>query len=341
MKRCIELALKGAGNTAPNPMVGSVLVYENRIIGEGFHEQYGGPHAEVNCLRSVRPEHEPLISGSTLYVSLEPCSHYGKTPPCTSLILEHKIPRVVIGCSDPFPEVNGRGIKILQDAGVEVLSGILEAECLEINKRFIFNVLHQRPYVILKWASTANNMIGSLSGDRLMITGDLSNRLVHKWRSEEAAIMVGTNTALKDDPSLNVRHWSGNSPVRVIVDLQLRLPSSLKIFDDTAPTIILNTIRDEEIGTTRYIRLSPDKTGIDSILVALQELRLQSILVEGGARLLQSFIDAGCWNEARVIVNESLAIDAGVHAPALTGSRAMGTELLGADRVHYFIRQNS
>jgi diaminohydroxyphosphoribosylaminopyrimidine deaminase / 5-amino-6-(5-phosphoribosylamino)uracil reductase len=339
MKRCIELALKGAGRVAPNPMVGSVLVHNDEIIGEGFHEFYGGPHAEVNCIQSVDPENQHLIPSSTLYVSLEPCAHYGKTPPCTELILDKKIPSVVIGCRDPFPEVNGKGIGILQQAGVDVQAGVLEMECKELNKRFFFTVEQQRPYVILKWASTANGMIASTEGSRLMISNALSNRLVHRWRSEEAAIMVGTNTALADDPALNVRHWKGKSPIRVVVDRKLRLPGHLKVFDQSVSTIILNSVKEEQDSKLIHVRVGDDN--VHSMLAALQELRIQSVLVEGGAALLQSFINAGCWNEARVIINETLTVPQGVHAPQLNYARLVNTQSLGTDRIHHFIRQIS
>lgn len=318
-------------------MVGSVLVHNNKIIGEGYHEEYGGPHAEVNCIRSVHPENEQLISSSTLYVSLEPCSHFGKTPPCTDLILEKKIPHVVIGCTDPFPEVNGRGIRILREAGVNVESGILELECIELNKRFFFTVQNQRPYIILKWAATANGMIASSKGDRLMVSNALTNRLVHRWRSEEAAIMVGTNTAMADDPSLNVRHWKGKSPVRVVIDRALRLPRHLKIFDQSVSTIILNSVKEEKQSKLMHVKLEDDN--INAILTALHELKIQSVLVEGGSALLKSFISAGCWNEARVITNETLTVPGGISAPQLTDAHLLRTETLRTDRIHYFIRQ--
>ena len=341
MERCIELALRGAGKVAPNPMVGSVLVYDHMIIGEGYHEQYGGPHAEVNCIRSVKPEHEHLIALSTLYVSLEPCSHFGKTPPCTNLILEKKIPRVVIGCTDPFPEVNGRGIRILREAGVEVESGILEQECKELNKRFFFNIQHQRPYIILKWASTLNGKIASADKPRLMISNALTNRLVHRWRAEEAAILVGTNTALADDPSLNVRHWTGKSPVRIVIDRQLRLPGHLKLFDQSVPTIVLNTIKDEKNDQLHFVKIKDGNDTVSSIVSALQDLKIQSVLVEGGSALLQSFINAGFWNEARVIINETLTVSDGLSAPQLTNADVVKTAQVGTDRIHYFIRQTS
>jgi diaminohydroxyphosphoribosylaminopyrimidine deaminase / 5-amino-6-(5-phosphoribosylamino)uracil reductase len=287
MQRCLELAKKGAGYVAPNPMVGAVLVHEDKIIGEGWHQQYGEAHAEVNCIASVKEEDRSLIAQSTMYVSLEPCAHFGKTPPCVDLIVQHKVPKVIIGCRDPFEEVNGKGIEKLRAAGVEVIAGVLENECKELNKRFFTYHTKQRPYIILKWAQTADGKIASLNPsegrtsdsdkteidyssqiihqnkttsviaeagspplegreaavERLLISNEYSNRLVHKWRSEEAAILVGTNTALLDDPELTTRLWPGPSPVRLVLDRDLKLPSSLKIFNQEVKTIIFNCIK--------------------------------------------------------------------------------------------------
>ncbi|MDQ6764196.1 MAG: bifunctional diaminohydroxyphosphoribosylaminopyrimidine deaminase/5-amino-6-(5-phosphoribosylamino)uracil reductase RibD, partial [Bacteroidota bacterium] len=221
MNRCIQLAKIAEGNVAPNPMVGAILVHENKIIGEGFHKKYGEPHAEANCINNVRDEHKNLIEQSTLYVSLEPCSHYGKTPPCADLIVQKKIPKVIIGCQDIFKEVAGKGIQKLNDAGIETTVGVLEKECSELNKRFFIFHQKQRPYIILKWAQSANGKIGK-KGERIFISNDYTNRLVHKWRSEEAAIMIGTNTAQEDNPSLTTRLWQGKNPVRIIIDKKLR-----------------------------------------------------------------------------------------------------------------------
>ncbi|HJW16280.1 MAG TPA: bifunctional diaminohydroxyphosphoribosylaminopyrimidine deaminase/5-amino-6-(5-phosphoribosylamino)uracil reductase RibD, partial [Flavisolibacter sp.] len=246
MARCLQLAQLGAGNVAPNPMVGAVLVYNDAIIGEGYHEKYGAAHAEVNCINSVIDGERHLISQSTLYVSLEPCAHFGKTPPCADLIVKLKIPKVVIGCRDPFVQVDGKGIEKLLAAGVEVTTGILEKECKELNKLFFtFHTLH-RPYIILKWAQTSDGKIAyptlrkksSSPVSRLFITNAYTNRLVHKWRSEQMAILVGTNTAMHDDPSLNTRLWPGNSPVRLVIDKELALPPGLKLFDGSIPTIV-------------------------------------------------------------------------------------------------------
>ena len=231
MHRCLELAQLAAGNTAPNPMVGSVLVHNDKIIGEGYHQVYGQAHAEVNCISSVKPEHQGLIPQSTIYVSLEPCAHFGKTPPCADLIIKHQIPKVVVGCRDPFVQVNGKGIEKLQAAGIEVTVGVLEKECKELNKRFFTFHTEHRPYIILKWAQTADLKIAAEDYGRVLISNAQSNRIVHKWRSEEMAILVGTNTALFDDPELNTRLWPGGHPIRLVVDMNLRLPSSLKLFN--------------------------------------------------------------------------------------------------------------
>ena len=246
MSRCIELAKLGAGFTAPNPMVGAVLVYDNRIIGEGYHRHYGHAHAEVNCIASVKKEDEPFIRQSVLYVSLEPCAHHGKTPPCADLIIEKKIPMVVVGSRDPFKEVDGKGIEKLQAAGVEVQEDVLEKECIDLNKRFFTFHTWRRPYIILKWAQSDDGKIAKTGHSRVLISNDYTNRLVHKWRSEEASILVGTNTALMDNPSLDTRLWKGPNPVRLVVDKNLALPASLNVFDQKIKTIIFNTLKHEE-----------------------------------------------------------------------------------------------
>ena len=240
MGRCIQLAKLGLGNVAPNPMVGAVLVYGNKIIGEGYHQKYGEAHAEVNCINSVSEKNKSLIEKSTIYVSLEPCSHYGKTPPCADLIIQNKIRKVVIGIKDIYKEVDGAGIQKLQNADLEVITGVLENECHDLNKRFFTFHQKKRPYIILKWTQSANGNIG-LNGERILISNDYSNRLVHKWRSEEASILVGTNTALIDNPSLTARLWEGNNPVRIVIDKELKLPADLKIFNNKATTFIFNS----------------------------------------------------------------------------------------------------
>ncbi len=336
MIRCLELAAKAAGKVAPNPMVGAVLVYEDRIIGEGFHEHYGEAHAEVNCLASVKDPDRPLISQSTLYVSLEPCAHYGKTPPCADLIIKHHIPRVVVGCRDPFKEVDGKGIERLMAAGIEVIQGVCEKECKELNKRFLtFHTAH-RPYVILKWAQTADDKIAAVPGERLFISSEITNRLVHKWRSEEASILVGTNTALLDDPELTTRLWPGPSPVRLVVDRDLSLPSSLKVFNRQVRTIIFNTIRQEEDDQLLYYQITEDVSPVHQILHALYQLKIQSVMVEGGARVLQSFIDEGIWDEIRIIKNEALKVNSGLAAPAFADAIKVSEEWMITDKIEIF-----
>jgi diaminohydroxyphosphoribosylaminopyrimidine deaminase/5-amino-6-(5-phosphoribosylamino)uracil reductase len=326
MERCIQLAKLGAGNVAPNPMVGAVLVFEDGIIGEGYHQKYGEAHAEVNCLNSVNGENKAFIEKSTLYVSLEPCSHYGKTPPCVDLIIKHNIKKVVVGCIDVYKEVAGKGIKKLKDAGIEVLVGILQNECIDLNKRFFTFYQKFRPFIILKWAQSTNGKIAATSSisspaekaaiQRIYISNDYSNRLVHKWRSEEAAILVGTNTVMQDDPLLTTRWWPGRNPIRIVIDKKLILPPGLKAFNREAKTIIYNTLQDLSLENPTYIKID-DENFMEQLLDSLFEMNIQSILVEGGAKTLQSFIDNSLWDEARVITNEKLIIENGIAAPEM------------------------
>lgn len=337
MCRCLELAASGAGNTAPNPMVGAVLVYNDLILGEGYHQQYGEAHAEVNCINSVAEENRQFIPQSTLYVSLEPCAHHGKTPPCADLIIRHKIPKVIIGCRDPFTKVDGKGIERLKAAGIEVEVGILEKECKKINKRFLTFHTKHRPYIILKWAQTADLRISSGNDNRLFISNEYSNRLVHKWRSEETAILVGTNTVFIDNPELTTRLWSGPSPLRLVIDMNLRLPSSLKIFSRQLRTIIFNTIKQEEDGNLLYYQVTEDVSLIHQVLNALYHLNIQSVLVEGGAQLLQSFLDEGMWDEARIITNTELITGNGLPAPTLQNASLASSFSLLTDKIDTFI----
>jgi diaminohydroxyphosphoribosylaminopyrimidine deaminase/5-amino-6-(5-phosphoribosylamino)uracil reductase len=333
MSRCLQLAAQGAGYVAPNPMVGAVLVYNETIIGEGYHQQFGGPHAEVNCINSVKEENRKFISHSILYVSFEPCNHFGKTPPCSDLIIEKKIPHVVIGCRDPFKEVDGRGIEKLKNAGVEVEVGIMEDECKDLNKRFfIFHTQH-RPYIILKWAETADKKIAAPGTERLFISNEFSNRLVHKWRSEEASILVGTNTAMLDNPELTTRLWPGPSPVRMVVDMDLKLPADLKLFDKNNRTIVFNKVKYEEQDEVLYYQVTEDVNLVHQIVNAVYQLKLNSILVEGGAKLLQSFIDEGLWDEIRVIQNEKLKISNGLNAPVFAQGKIDSQLKIGTDVV--------
>lgn len=336
MQRCLLLARQGAGNVAPNPMVGAVLVYNDRIIGEGYHQQYGHAHAEVNCVNSVREQDKHLIPLATMYVSLEPCAHYGKTPPCADLIIKMKIRLVVIACEDPFKEVAGKGIQKLKDAGIEVITGILEKAGLELNKRFFTFHQKQRPFIILKWAQTGDHKIAHSKGARLLISNEETNRLVHRWRSEEAAILVGTNTALLDNPSLTTRLWPGNNPVRLVIDRDLKLPPTLHLFDGTVRTIVFNAVKHEEEDFF-YYGLNNLENFIPEMLDALYRMNIQSVLAEGGASLLQAFIESGHWDEARIITNQELHIGTGIQAPQLMNQQEVYSETILADTIQYYI----
>lgn len=342
MQRCLQLAAMGAGTATPNPMVGAVLVYEGRIIGEGYHQKYGQAHAEVNCINSVAGADKELISKSTLYVSLEPCAHFGKTPPCTDLIIKNKIPDVVIGCTDSFVAVDGKGIERLKAAGISVTTGILENECRNLNKRFFTFHEKHRPYIILKWAQSSDGKIATLNpseggtlehagSERLLISDELTNRLVHKWRTEEAAILVGTNTARLDDPALTARLWPGNDPLRLVIDLELKLPGHLKLFDGSAKTIVFNYYKQELSEKLVYHQLNKTEGVLAQILSALYAMQVQSVFVEGGSKLLQSFIDAGLWDEARVIINSTLVIGEGLEAPGLKNNQLISVQKIKND----------
>jgi len=336
MQRCLQLAKLGAGHVAPNPMVGSVLVHEGIIIGEGYHQVYGEAHAEVNCINSVLEANKSLISKSILYVSLEPCAHHGKTPPCADLIIKHKIPTVVVACRDSYIEVDGKGIQKLQQAGIEVIAGILEKEALELNKRFFIFHTKRHPYIILKWAQSNDAKIARQDFSPVQISNHLTNRVVHKWRSEEASIMVGTNTALHDNPSLTNRLWSGDCPVRILIDRQLKLSSTLHLFDGAVKTIVFNEVKNDEINNLVFIKVPAENNLLPHLLKALYQLNIQSVFVEGGATLLQSFIDQNYWDEARVITNEQLIIGDGINAPHLTNNELKSTQKLASDKIDLY-----
>jgi len=338
MARCIQLAKLGAGNVAPNPMVGAVLVYKDKIIGEGHHKEYGGPHAEANCINNVEGENKLLIEKSTLYVSLEPCAHHGKTPPCSDLIIKNKIKKVVVGCRDIYEKVAGKGIEKLQNAGVETVTGLLENECIEFNKRFFTFHQKKRPFIILKWAQSANGKIGSQENKRILISNEYSNRLVHKWRSEEAGILAGTNTVLKDDPLLTTRLWKGKNPVRILIDKELKLPLTQKIFNEDSKTIIFNLYRNAIEKNCQFIKIDNDNF-LDEILQSLFENDIQSILVEGGAKTLQFFIDKGLWDEARIITNEELIIEDGIDTPEMKNFVPVKEEKYFSDLIHFYKRK--
>ncbi len=327
IRRCIDLALNGKGNTRTNPMVGCVIECDGRIIGEGYHEYFGGPHAEVNAIRAVNDS--SLLSKSTLYVSLEPCSHTGKTPPCSDLIVEKKIPRVVVGSGDPNSLVAGRGIQKLRNAGIEVIEGVLQEECKVINHQFFTFHSKKRPYILLKWAESSDGFMdivrpaGTPIGPH-WISNSLSQRIVHKWRTEEDAIMVGTNTVMTDNPSLTARLWPGHSPLRVVPDRLGRLDPSLNVFSPETPTLVFTEKAKPDTASVHYQQIDFRNKALEQMLQYLWSIEIQSLLVEGGSKLLQSFIDLNLWDEARVFKG-SRAFRDGLHAPVLP---LVGTEKL-------------
>ncbi len=325
IKRCIELAKNGLGTTYPNPLVGSVIVYNNEIIGEGWHRKSGEPHAEVNAINSVKDK--SLLSKSTIYVSLEPCSHFGKTPPCCDLIIANKIPNVVIGTIDPFAKVAGTGIKKLIEAGKNVTVGILEEECNNLNKRFFTFHNKKRPYIILKWAESEDGFIAPLSKEKkepVWITNEFSRQLVHKWRSEEQAILVGTNTVIEDNPSLTTRDWSGNHPIRIVLDQNNRISKESHIFDNQVKSI---TITKENINFNNNIALE--------ITDFLFNEGIQSVIIEGGRQTLLTFIDANIWDEARVFRGE-IYFKSGTKAPTISGENSKKEKILNDELLTFF-----
>jgi len=329
MERCIELAERGIRNVSPNPMVGSVIVYEGKIIGEGYHENYGKSHAEVNAINNVKDK--SLLSKSTLYVNLEPCAHFGKTPPCSNLIIEHKISKVVIGCIDSFSEVAGKGIAKMENAGIEVIVGVLEKESRALNKRFFTFHEKERPYIILKWAESKDGFIAPKNQTApFWMTSSESKKLVHQWRAEEDAILVGRVTVEKDNPSLTVREVKGNSPIRIVIDKELKLSSELNLFDSAAKTIIFNAKKTEVIDSNYFIK-TDFKDLLNNILEELYKQHIQSVIVEGGTKTLQSFIDENMWDETRIFTANKTLTD-GIKAPTVNG-KIISEEKIGEDKL--------
>lgn len=325
MHRCLQLARQGMGNVAPNPMVGAVLVNDGKIVAEGFHRQFGGPHAEVECLKNVNDAE--VLQSSTLYVSLEPCSHHGKTPPCANLIIKSGIKHVVVGSTDPNPQVAGRGIALMRQHGIEVVEGVLDAEAQSLNRRFFTFHTKQRPYIVLKWAQTADGFIGKphqpgQAAAQLQISSIASARLVHLWRSQEQSILVGKNTVLADDPALTTRHVSGHNPIRVVIDRQASIQGNYKIFDNQAETLVYGHSGQATAGQTQWVQLGNDTPLLQSLLTDLYQRNVQSILVEGGTKTLQAFIDADLWDEARVFTAPH-KLNQGVVAPQLPQAKRM------------------
>ncbi|WP_349314504.1 bifunctional diaminohydroxyphosphoribosylaminopyrimidine deaminase/5-amino-6-(5-phosphoribosylamino)uracil reductase RibD [Chitinophaga sp. MM2321] len=337
MRRCLELAAMGAGQVAPNPMVGAVLVHQERIIGEGYHRQYGQAHAEVNCVNSVQAEDRSLIPLATMYVSLEPCAHHGKTPPCADLILSQGIKQVVIGCVDSFSAVAGKGIAKLQQAGVTVHTGMLEAACRQLNRRFFTFHEKKRPYIVLKWAQSSNGFMASSSGAPVRLSNTYSDRLVHKWRSEEMAILVGTRTAILDNPRLNNRLWTGKDPVRLVIDRALQVPRTHHLWDGSIPTVFITAAATDTNGLTETLQLDFRGELLPQLMEKLHHRQVQSVLVEGGAYVLQRFIETGLWDEARIITG-TVTLPGGQAAPVLTHASLEHTMHLDGDRIGFYSR---
>ncbi len=315
MQRALDLAVLGTGSVSPNPRVGCVVVHEGKIIGEGWHRQYGGPHAEVNAIQSVSDA--SLLPFSTLYVNLEPCSHFGKTPPCADLLIEKKVKKVVVANLDSNPLVAGSGIKKMRAAGIEVITGVLEKRGRELNKRFFTFVEKQRPYIILKWAQTSDGFMAHENYESKWITGELARQQVHQWRSEEDAVLVGTRTAAHDNPQLTVRDWSGRNPTRVVLDRFLRLSEKLHLFDRSQPTLCYNVLKHEEHSNLKLIRID-ENDFLPQLLRDLYQRKIQSVIVEGGAQTLCHFINGGVWDEARIFISPRSFIK-GIAAPTPPG----------------------
>jgi diaminohydroxyphosphoribosylaminopyrimidine deaminase / 5-amino-6-(5-phosphoribosylamino)uracil reductase len=349
MQRALQLAGYGLGTVSPNPMVGCVIVHCDKVIGEGWHRHFGGPHAEVWAVEDTEKRNNGhLLSESTVYVTLEPCSHTGKTPPCADLLVKKNVRRVVICNSDPNPLVSGRGIKRLREAGIEVGCDVLANQGPELNKRFFTSINKKRPFIILKWAETADGFLSGKNGETVRISGAKSNVRVHKWRSEEDAILVGYNTAVNDNPRLNVRNWKGNDPVRVILDRHLQLPGSLHLFDQSQPTVIVNYNEESEQPDyperysaekkIAYLRLESGVNEIEQLLQQLVQRGIQSVLVEGGAAILQAFIDSGLWDEIRRCQGPGI-LGAGIAAPTFRAA-LIHSEKVGGDLWSFYSPKN-
>ena len=334
IKRCIELAKKATGNTYPNPLVGSVIVHDGKIIGEGYHKKAGEPHAEINAINSVKnPE---LLPESTIYVSLEPCSHFGKTPPCALKLKEIGFKKVLIGSMDTHEKVNGKGKHIIEEAGIEVISGVLEKECRELNKRFFTFHEKKRPYIILKWAQSADGFMDK-DFKPFPVSNALVNQFTHQMRADEHAILIGTQTALNDNPSLTVRNVSGKNPVRILIDFDLKVPSYFKIYNNEAQTLVFNSIKEEEIENVKFIKIEKENF-FNDLMKKLYEKQIQSIIVEGGSYTLQQFINQNLWDEAIIIKNTNLSLEKGTKSPALN-SQYFKTKNFKDNTIYFYRNQ--
>jgi len=341
MQRCIQLAMNGFGTTYPNPMVGCVIVCHGKIIAESWHKKAGDPHAEANAINQI--QNKEILKEATLYVSLEPCAHHGKTPPCTGLIIHNRIPKVVVGTVDPFAEVNGAGIQKMRNAGIEVKTGVLEKECRELNKRFFTFHQKERPYVVLKWAQTANGFMAvenqfncEAGGGQKWITNEYSRQLVHKWRTEEQAILVGRRTAEADNPQLNARLWLGNQPVRIVLDQDLKLNENLNLFDKSQPTIVFSQKSKENLLNLKFIQVKFNENLAEQILTELYKNEIQSVIIEGGKKTLETFIQKGLWDEARIFTSEGIW-KTGIGSPKFHG-KLIHSKNIGSDQLEIFIR---
>jgi len=345
MQRCLDLALLGAGSVSPNPMVGAIIVHENRIVGEGYTSPYGGPHAEVNAVNDAirllgEQEAKKLFPLSTMYVSLEPCAHFGKTPPCADMLIAYGFAKVFIGCLDPFAKVNGEGVRKLKEAGIDTIVGILETACQFANRRFFTRIKAQRPYVILKWAQTVDGFFAPTEDKQQWISNKASKQLVHKWRSEEDAILVGTRTALLDNPTLTTRLWKGKHPKRVLIDRDLKVGEHMNIFNSEAETIVFNAVKTDWQHNRKFIELENfDLYLPQNILYQLYLLDVQSLIVEGGSQTLQAFIDVGLWDEARIFISPE-QWGTGLPTPKL-GQLPTTTQQVGNDILQVYFNYNN
>lgn len=337
MQRAMELAQLGIGSVSPNPLVGCVIVHDNVIVGEGWHQQYGEAHAEVNALKGVADK--SILEQSTVYVNLEPCAHTGKTPPCADKLIESKVKKVVIANQDPNPLVSGKGIHKLLDARIKVEFGVMEAEGLYLNRRFFTSINRKRPFVILKWAQTADGFIAQENNQSKWISNEYSRQLVHKWRSEEDAVLVGFYTALEDNPQLSVRDWKGRNPTRIVMDSDLTLNQSLHLFDQSQLTICYNFVKDEERPNLIFVKLEQENW-IDSLLSDLLARKIQSVIIEGGTKTLNNFLNSGNWDEARIF-SSSITFGKGISAPDMTGIVPDLFEDIHGDTLSYYSNKKS
>ncbi|MBE28746.1 riboflavin biosynthesis protein RibD [bacterium] len=335
MEKCINLAKKGIQDVSPNPMVGSIIVYNDKIIGQGYHEKYGSNHAEVNAINSVQDK--SLLEKSTLYVNLEPCCHYGKTPPCTDLIIENKIPKVVIGCKDSYSKVSGNGIKKLRNNLIEVIDCILDDKCKELNRRFFCYHEKKRPYIILKWAKSKDNFIAPINQEKpFWMTSEKSKKLVHSWRAEEDAILVGRKTVVADNPSLTVRMCDGKNPIRIVIDKELSLNKKSNVFDDQAETIVFNNIKSAIIDKTTYLKADFNNLNED-ILNQLYNRDILSLIIEGGTTTINSFIEKNLFDEIRIFTTDKF-LKKGINSPEFPDINLIKTSIINNDKLEVYKR---